>query len=84
MSQENVELVRAGFEAWNAGDMDAFRGLYAPEVIMRPARGLAGARALCREGGGRAPVSATARGLGRRRREPISDFIDAAERVVLR
>ena len=25
MSQENVEVVRAGFEAWNRGDMDALR-----------------------------------------------------------
>jgi ketosteroid isomerase-like protein len=24
MSQQNVEVVRSGFEAWNAGDMDAF------------------------------------------------------------
>jgi ketosteroid isomerase-like protein len=23
MSHENVEVVRAGFQAWNAGDMDA-------------------------------------------------------------
>jgi ketosteroid isomerase-like protein len=34
MSQENVEVVRAGFEAWNAGDMDAFGELLAPEIIM--------------------------------------------------
>src|SRR6188472_3135077 len=36
MSQENVEVVRAGFEAWNAGDMDALRELYDPDVIWRP------------------------------------------------
>ena len=35
MSQENVEVVRAIFEAWNAGDMDAFRGLFDPGIIMR-------------------------------------------------
>jgi ketosteroid isomerase-like protein len=35
MSQENVEIVRASFEAWNAGDMDAFRELYDPDVILR-------------------------------------------------
>jgi ketosteroid isomerase-like protein len=35
MSQENVEIVRAAFEAWNAGDMDAFRELVDPDVIMR-------------------------------------------------
>ena len=30
MSQENVEIVRAGFAAWNAGDMDAVRDLLQP------------------------------------------------------
>ena len=33
MSQENVEVVRATFEAWNAGDMDAIREQYDPGVI---------------------------------------------------
>jgi hypothetical protein len=32
MSQENVEVVSAGTAAWNAGDMDAFRELYDPDV----------------------------------------------------
>ena len=36
MSEENVEVVRAGFAAWNAGDMDAFRELHDPDVILRP------------------------------------------------
>jgi ketosteroid isomerase-like protein len=36
MSQENVEIVRASFQAWNAGDMDAFREVYDPHVILRP------------------------------------------------
>jgi uncharacterized protein len=36
MSQENVEVVRAGSQAWNAGDMDAFRDLHHPDVILRP------------------------------------------------
>src|SRR4051812_10765357 len=35
MSQENVEVVRAVFEAWNAGDMDAIRDACDPEIIMR-------------------------------------------------
>jgi ketosteroid isomerase-like protein len=34
MSQENVKVVRAVFEAWNAGDMDAVRELYDPDVIL--------------------------------------------------
>jgi ketosteroid isomerase-like protein len=35
MSQENVEIVRAVFAAWNAGDMDALRELYDPDVPCR-------------------------------------------------
>ena len=35
MSQENVEIVRAANEAWNAGDMDALRELYDPGAIVR-------------------------------------------------
>jgi ketosteroid isomerase-like protein len=35
MSQENVEVVGAMFDTWNAGDMDAFRELYDPDVIVR-------------------------------------------------
>ena len=34
MSQENVEVVRAGIAAWNAGDMQALRELYDPDVVM--------------------------------------------------
>jgi ketosteroid isomerase-like protein len=37
MSQENVEIVKAFFEAWNAGDMDAVRELYHPDAILRMA-----------------------------------------------
>jgi ketosteroid isomerase-like protein len=32
MSQENVELVRAAYEAWNAGEMDALRDLLDPGI----------------------------------------------------
>jgi len=39
MSRENVEVVRAGLAAWNAGDMDALRELYHPDVIVRPLEG---------------------------------------------
>jgi ketosteroid isomerase-like protein len=36
MSQENVELTQALTEAWNAGDMDAVREFYDPDVVLRP------------------------------------------------
>jgi ketosteroid isomerase-like protein len=39
MSQENVEIAKAFFEAWNAGDMDAIREAYDPEVIFRTDEG---------------------------------------------
>ena len=38
MSQENLEIVQAGFDAWNAGDMDKWASFLAPDVIWRPRR----------------------------------------------
>jgi ketosteroid isomerase-like protein len=35
MSQENVEVIRASNEAWNAGDMDAIRETLDPDVILQ-------------------------------------------------
>ncbi len=35
MSQENVEVVRASNQAWNDDDMDAFRELFDPNVVLR-------------------------------------------------
>lgn len=32
MSEENVELLREMFEAWNRGDYDAARGFFDPDV----------------------------------------------------
>jgi ketosteroid isomerase-like protein len=84
MSRENVEVVRAGFEAWNAGDMDAFRELYDPYVIVRMVEGwpepgpLVGRDAVMRQWEQqRETFDADAL-------EPIGDFIDAADRVVVR
>ena len=36
MSEENVEVVRAASQAWNSGDMDAFRELHDANVILKP------------------------------------------------
>jgi ketosteroid isomerase-like protein len=36
MSQENVEVTRAAFAAWNAGDMDAVFAHFHPEVVYHP------------------------------------------------
>ena len=81
MSQENVEIVRAAFEAWNAGDMDAFRELYDPDVICGLPEGWP-------EPGPYVGREAVMRQFEQLREtwdadalEPISDFIDAADRV---
>jgi ketosteroid isomerase-like protein len=84
MSQENVEIVRAFYEAWNAGDMDAFRDLYDPDVILRAPEGwpepgpFVGREAAMREWEQVREV------WNADLVEPISDFIDAADRVVVR
>jgi ketosteroid isomerase-like protein len=84
MSRENVEVIRAAFEAWNAGDMDAVRELYHPDVIVRSPESW-------REPGPFVGRDAVMREFDHLREawdadaaEPISDFIDAADRVVVR
>jgi ketosteroid isomerase-like protein len=84
MSEENVEMVRAGFEAWNAGDMDAYRDLLDPDVVMHtpedwPERGpYVGREAVLRQFRQMRDVwdAETA--------EPIGEFIDAGDRVLMR
>jgi ketosteroid isomerase-like protein len=84
MSQENVEIVRKLIEAWNAGDMDAFRDLYDPKIIMRPPERwpepgpFVGREAVMRE------WHQTRETWDADIVEPISDFIDAGDRVVVR
>ena len=84
MPQENVEAVKAAFEAWNAGDMDAFRKLLAPDVTLRNPEGwpepgpFVGREAVMRQWEQlRETFDADALEL-------ISDFIDAADRVAVR
>ena len=35
MSEENVEIVRRGWDAWLRGDLDALAALWDPEVVWR-------------------------------------------------
>jgi len=84
MSQENVEIVRAGIDAWNAGDMDALRETYDPGAIMRvpeswPEPGpYVGREAVMRQfEQARETWDADAIEL-------IGDFVHAADRVVAR
>ena len=84
MSQENVKVVRAAIEAWNAGDMDALRELYDPEIVVRVAEGwpepgpLVGAEAVIRQWE-RQREAWDAQTL-----ESISDFRHAGDRVAVR
>ena len=84
MSEENVEIVKAAYAAWNAGDMDAFRELYDPDIIMRPPERWP-------EPGPFVGREAVIRQFGQLREtweadalKPTSDFIEAADRVVVR
>ena len=84
MSQENVEIVRRGNEAWNAGDMSALRALYDPDVILRMAEGWP-------EPGPYVGRDAVIRQWERQREawdaqtlESISDFRHAGDRVAVR
>src|SRR4051795_11065765 len=84
MSQENVEIVKAAFEAWNAGDMDAFRELLHPDVILRPPEGwpepgpFVGREAVMREWEQARDVWDTDT------LEPAGSFVNGADRVVVR
>ena len=84
MSQENVEIVRAAFETWNAGDMAALREMYDPDVIVRAIEGWP-------EPGPYIGRDAVMRQWERQREtwgadalEPISDLLDAGDRVTVR
>jgi ketosteroid isomerase-like protein len=84
MSQENVEIVRRLFETWNASDMDAFRELYDPDVIVRTVEDWP-------EPGPYVGREAYMR-FSQQLRDtwnvdtliPIGDFIDAGDRVAVR
>jgi ketosteroid isomerase-like protein len=84
MSKQNVELMEASYEAWNAGDMDALREMHDPDVIARYPREWP-------ESGPFVGRDAVMRQLQQLREtwdtdaaEPIIDFIDAGDRVVVR
>ena len=84
MSQENVDIAQACFDAWNAGDMEAFSAMYDPAVIMRTPEGWP-------EPGPYVGREAVMRQLQQNRDtwdsdalEPVSDFIDGADRIVVR
>ena len=77
-------MIRAGFAAWNAGDMDAFGELLAPDVVLRLPEGWP-------EPGPYVGREAAMRQYAQNREvfeadwlEPITDVIDAGDRVLVR
>ena len=84
MPQENVEIVRRGFAAWNAGDMDGLREVHDPDVIVRPLKGWP-------EPGPFVGREAVMRWFKQLRRtwdadalDLVGDFVDAGDRVAVR
>ena len=84
MSQENLEVVQAMGDAWNAEDMDALREVYDPDVIVRAPAGWP-------EPGPFVGREAVMRQWERNREswdadtfEAVGDPIDAGDRVVVR
>ena len=84
MSKENIEVARASLDAWNAGDTDAFHELLDPDVILRNPEGWP-------EPGPHVGREAVLRQFQDARElwdsdvlEPTSDFIDIADRVLVR
>jgi ketosteroid isomerase-like protein len=84
VSRENVEIIKAGFDAWNAGDMDRLRDMYDPNVVLYGLRDWP-------EPGPYAGREAVMRQWAQLRDtwdadvlEPTGDFIDVGDRVVVR
>jgi ketosteroid isomerase-like protein len=84
MSEENAEVVRATFNAWNTSDMDGLRNLYSPDIIMRHPEGWP-------EPGPSIGREEVIRQFERLREtwdadamELIGDFIDVGDRVAVR
>jgi ketosteroid isomerase-like protein len=84
VSEENIELVRAVFETWNAQDLDALRELYDPTITVRVAEDwpepgpFVGRDAVIRQG---EQLRETWDDVTL---EPIGDFIDVGDRVAVR
>jgi ketosteroid isomerase-like protein len=84
VSRENVAVVKAAFDAWNAGDMDRLRDMYDPNVVLHMVRDWP-------EPGPYAGREAVMRQWAQMREtwdadvlEPISSFVDVGDRVVVR
>jgi len=84
MSQENVEIVRALLNAYNAGDLDAFVALHDPNVIWAPLEGWPEADTLVGREACMNQYERLREAFDVDRGEAITDFIAAGDRVVVR
>ena len=84
MSQQNVEVVRAAFDAWNAGDMDAVAAQHDPNVIWPPFEGWPEAETLVGREACMNQYERMRAAFDVDTAEPISDFVAAGDRVVVR
>jgi ketosteroid isomerase-like protein len=80
MSQENVEIVRAAYDAWNAGDTDAVRDFHHPNVIARYGAAwpepFVGRDAVVRQ------IEELRQTWDASQADATTDFIDAGDRVI--
>jgi ketosteroid isomerase-like protein len=84
MSQENVEIVRSLFEAYNAGEMDALAAGHDPNVIWAALEGWPEADTLVGREACMGQYERLRAAFDVDTVEPISDFIAAGDRVVVR
>ena len=84
MSQENVEIVRASYEAWNAADMDAYRELYHPGAVVRPPDGWPEPGPYFGREAAMLWLQQAREAWDADEATPIRDYIDTADRVVVR
>ena len=84
MSQENVEIVRSLLKAYNAGDMGAVAAGHAPNVIWAALEGWPEADTLVGREACMNQYERLRAAFDVDTVEPISDFIAAGDRVVVR
>src|SRR5689334_7193725 len=83
MSEENVEIVRASNQAWNAGDMDAFLSSADPDIVIRPDSRWPESRARLGRDAARSFFEDLTEMLGEAE-TTIEELVDAGDRVVIR
>ncbi|MFN2617019.1 MAG: nuclear transport factor 2 family protein [Thermoleophilaceae bacterium] len=84
MSEKNVEVAQASFDAWNAGDLDAYCALHDPNVIWAGLEGWPEAETLVGLEACRRQWERMRAGFEADTAEPIGDPVAIGDRVVQR